>query len=162
MKRTCEPRARERLLSSANHSSLSRPGTLQGMKHKHLTPGKNRKTYAFGTLNFYTWRLTFLLAERKRSGEFVTFCRQLLRRIPPARSSAASTTSGFHATGTVDRLLAVHPRLVFVPLSTYSPYLNPIEPVLEVLEAVEYREPRAPGPRCAPTRLPPNRRSPPQ
>lgn len=94
-----------------------------------LAPGKNRKAHAFGAVNYQTGRLTFLLTERKRSVEFIAFCRQLLRAYPGQRIFCVLDNYGIHGTRAVERLLRTHPRLIFVPLPTYSPHLNPIEPV---------------------------------
>lgn len=94
-----------------------------------LAPGKNRKAHAFGAVNYRTGRLTFMLTERKRSVEFVAFCRKLLRAYPGQRIFCVLDNYGIHSTRAVAALLRRQPRLVLVPLPTYSPHLNPIEPV---------------------------------
>ena len=94
-----------------------------------LAPGQNRKGYAFGAVNFRTGRLTFALTERKRGSEFLAFCRTLLRAYPRQRVFCVLDNCGIHATEAVRAFRERHPRLVFVPLPTYSPNLNPIEPV---------------------------------
>lgn len=69
------------------------------------------------------------MEERKRSGEFLAFCRQLLRAYPAGTIFCVLDNFGIHATKGVRAFLARHPRLVLVPLPTYSPHLNPTEPV---------------------------------
>lgn len=61
--------------------------------------------------------------------EFVSFCRKLLRAYPAERVFCVLDNYGIHTTKAVERLRERHPRLVLVPLPTYSPNLNPIEPV---------------------------------
>lgn len=69
------------------------------------------------------------MEERKRAREFLAFCRQLLWAYPTGTIFCVLDNYGVHATKGVERFLAAHPRLVLVPLPTYSPNLNPIEPV---------------------------------
>lgn len=111
------------------HPKLAPLWHAEGIQPAVLAPGKNRKAYAFGAVNFHTGRLTFRVEEWKRSAEFLAFCRQLLRAYPTGTIFCVLDNFGIHATQGVQAFLARHPRLVLVPLPTYSPNLNPIEPV---------------------------------
>lgn len=69
------------------------------------------------------------MEKRKRAVEFLHFCQQLLRAYPTGRIFCVLDNFGIHGTRAVERFLHAHPRLVLVPLPTYSPHLNPIEPL---------------------------------
>ena len=58
---------------------------LPGQQKLVLTPGKNVKRYVAGALDAKTDRITYVVAEKKRSGLFIALLKKLLKTYPAAR-----------------------------------------------------------------------------
>ncbi|MGQ9588617.1 MAG: IS630 family transposase, partial [Thermoplasmata archaeon] len=88
--------------------------------------GKDRKLNLFGTANPATGTVVARFSQRKRSGDFVAFLRQVARRYRGWKVKIVLDNYGMHFTKRVQRLLArLDGRIELVPLPTYSPHLNP-------------------------------------
>lgn len=100
-----------------------------GTQNRIPAAGQNRKSYCFGAIDFSDARVTFRIAERKRSAEFVQFL-DALRRHYKTQLHLVLDNYSIHFSAEVKRYLDRHPGCFeFHFLPTYSPWLNPVETV---------------------------------
>jgi putative transposase len=98
-------------------------------------PGRNRKAYAFGTVDAHTDGVVVSTYERKRSMEFVAFLRELREAYPDVFLYIIIDNYVIHKTKEVEAFLAEDRRMEMVFLPTYSPNLNKMEGVWRVFHA---------------------------
>ena len=102
---------------------------LAGRQNRVPAAGQNRKCYCFGAIDFSGAQVSFRLADRKRSAEFVDFLETLRRRYR-AKLHLVLDNYSIHFSAEVRRYLERHPGcFAFHFLPTYSPWLNPMETV---------------------------------
>ncbi|MEM0343593.1 MAG: IS630 family transposase [Thermoplasmata archaeon] len=89
--------------------------------------GKDRKLNLFGVVNPDRGAVT-RFCQRKRSGDFVAFLRQVARHYRGWKVKIVLDNYGMHFTRRVQELLGrLNGHIELVALPTYSPHLNPIE-----------------------------------
>ena len=108
--------------------------TLRGKQRRIRTPGQNQKRYGFGTVNFVTGQITWLIGERKNSDHFCALVEQVVEQYCPGETwqgpKVALVVDNYiiHRSKKTNAVLARYAdRLTVVALPTYSPKLNPIE-----------------------------------
>ena len=90
--------------------------------------GQNRRVPVFGALDAYTGKATILVAEHKRSADFVAFLKLLLRRYPRQHVLVFLDNCSIHTAKVVRRFWADHEdRLTPIWNAPYAPELNLIE-----------------------------------
>lgn len=94
------------------------------------TPGQNARRSVFGGLNLRTGQWHYVLAEHKRSTDFIAFLSMLLDTYVAGTVFVIVDNATIHASQATLNWLALHPRLHLVYLPTYSGHqLNPVEKV---------------------------------
>ena len=94
------------------------------------TPGQNQRRSVFGGLNLRTGQWHYLLAEHKRSTDFIAFLTLLLDTYVAGTIFVIVDNATIHASQATLNWLALHPRLNLMYLPTYSGHqLNPVEKV---------------------------------
>lgn len=99
----------------------------RGEQRRILTPGKNAKVVVYGALNARSDEVASRVCDRDNSSSFVLFMGQLLRRYPGRRIYLVVDGDSTHTSGLTNSFVKEHPRLVLVPLPSFSPQLNEIE-----------------------------------
>jgi transposase len=108
--------------------------THRGSQRKILTPGKNVKRYGFGSVNYVTGRLTYLVGEHKNSDGFIALLEQIVAEYCPEETYSGPKIGVvidnyiIHRSKKTQAILDRYAdRIEVVPLPTYSPKLNVIE-----------------------------------
>lgn len=99
----------------------------RGEQKEILTPGRNKKAYVFGVVDASRSDVQVRITGKKNAKTFVAFLRQILCANPGRRIYLIIDNWGMHDAKVVRAFLALHRRLVFVHLPSYSPLLNIIE-----------------------------------
>jgi transposase len=99
----------------------------RGQQRRVLTPGKNAKVVVYGAVNRRTDEVVTRVCDRDNSSSFVRFLGQLLRRYPGRRIYVVVDGDTTHHSEKTKAFVKTNPRLVLVPLPTFSPVLNEIE-----------------------------------
>jgi putative transposase len=94
------------------------------------TPGHNQRRSVFGGLNLRTGQWHYLLADHKRTADFMAFLTVLLQAYTTGSIFVIVDNATIHSSQTLMIWLAQQPRLQLVYLPTYSGHrLNPVEKV---------------------------------
>ena len=98
-----------------------------GQQWRIPTPGSNTARAIFGALEIRTGRWTYLVRERMRTEDFLTFLERLLTVYPAHPSILIVDNYSSHTAKEVRDWLAEHPRLQLHFLPTHCSHLNPVE-----------------------------------
>jgi putative transposase len=94
------------------------------------TPGINQRRSVFGGLNVRSGQWHYLLADHKRTTDFIAFLTLLTQAYTCTRIYVIVDNATIHSSKALMRWLALQPRINLVYLPTYSGHeLNPIEKV---------------------------------
>lgn len=94
------------------------------------TPGQNHRRSIFGGLNVRTGQWHYLLADHKRTADFITFLILLTQSYATGLIYVIVDNASIHTSKSLQTWLADQPRLRLVYLPTYSGHqLNPVEKV---------------------------------
>jgi putative transposase len=127
------PKLRGRLFffDEANLSWCPQSGRVYriiGEEAKVDTPGKNKRMYLLGSLEYPTGEGLYEIYPRKRHEEVQTHWQHLLEMYPDDFLFVVRDNAKSHTTADLDNfLLENKERFCLVPLPTYSPHLNLIE-----------------------------------
>lgn len=92
------------------------------------TPGQPKKHYGIGGVNYHTGETVVIFRRRKRRPQIAEFLQQLLDKHPRQTIYVAWDNVNTHQDDEVEAVVrSAAGRLVLMYLSTYSPWLNPIE-----------------------------------
>jgi putative transposase len=121
------------------HPILGNNWQFAGTQNRVPAAGQNRKSYCFGAIDFCGAEVTYRIADRKRSAEFVEFLEALRLRYMRKLHLVLDNYS-IHFSKEVKRYLELHPGVFeFHFLPTYSPWLNPVETVWREMKAAVCR-----------------------
>lgn len=94
------------------------------------TPGQNRRRSVFGGLNVRTGQWHYLLADHKRTADFIAFLTRLAQTYTTGLIFVIVDNASIHSSKALMTWLAGQPRIQIVYLPTYSGHqLNPVEKV---------------------------------
>ncbi len=92
------------------------------------TPGQTKKHYGIGAVNYHSGETIVLVRRRKRRKEIAELLETLLEKHPDETVYVAWDNANTHQDDEVEAVVrGAAGRLVLLYLSTYSPWLNPIE-----------------------------------
>lgn len=110
-----------------------------GTQNRVSAAGQNYKSYCFGAIDFSDAEVTYRIADRKRSAEFVDFL-EVLRQKYMMKLHLVLDNYSIHSSKQVNSYLELHPgAFEFHYLPTYSPWLNPVETVWRQMKAAVCR-----------------------
>ena len=127
------PKRRGRLFyfDEANLSWCPESGRIyrvKGAEYKVNTPGRNRRMYILGSLEYPGGGGLYEIYPHKRHEEFQIHLEHLLEMYPNDYLFLVRDNATSHVTPKLDIFLnSVKDKLCLVPLPTYSPHLNLIE-----------------------------------
>ena len=92
------------------------------------TPGRLKKHYGLGAVNYHTGETVVIIRRRKRRKEVAELLQLLVDKHPTGTIYVAWDNANTHEDDEVEAVVrAAAGRLVLLYLPTYSPWLNPIE-----------------------------------
>lgn len=101
-----------------------------GQQVRLPTPGQNRRRSIFGGLNVRTGQWHYLLADHKRTADFITFLTLLTQSYATGLIFVIVDNASIHSSQALLAWLDGQPRIHLVYLPTYSGHeLNPVEKV---------------------------------
>ncbi len=100
----------------------------QGTEYKVNTPGKNRRKYLIGSLEYPSGAGLYEIYANKTHLQIKTHWQNLMDMYPDELLFVVRDNASSHTTAKLDDFLIHHKdRLRLVPMPTYSPHLNLIE-----------------------------------
>lgn len=132
-KRAVEKQARFELLYLDEyevhlHPTLTKVWTLKGTRPVVPAAGTNQRLCVYGSLNYRTGQVHYMIHPRKNSKRFAQFLSQLLSSNTERFLILVLDNASYHRTREVLDILSEHENHVFVVwLPKYSPELNLIE-----------------------------------